>query len=109
MTKPAIHPGEVLGEELDYLDLSAAHLARTLNVPPNGISQILNGKRAMSADTALRLGQWLGVGPELSLNLQRQYDLRVAETGAGDEIRAKLIPSSVAISVPFSLTAGCPN
>jgi addiction module HigA family antidote len=87
MARPAIHPGEILAEELDELGVSAAEFGRQLHVPTNRITQILNGKRAISADSALRLGQWFGTGPELWLNLQRSYDLRVAEAAAGAEIR----------------------
>jgi len=65
----------------------ATDLARALHVPPNRIYQILNGKRAMTADTALRLSQWLGTSPELWINLQKMYELRVAERQAGEEIR----------------------
>lgn len=65
MAPPPIHPGEVLADELAELDLSAAKLGRTLHVPTNRITQILNGRRAITADTALRLGCWLGTGPEL--------------------------------------------
>jgi addiction module HigA family antidote len=87
MARPPIHPGEILADELQELEISAAELARTLHVPTNRITQILNGKRAITADTALRLGQWLGTGPELWLNLQKRYELRLAEEEKGDEIR----------------------
>ena len=79
MARPPIHPGEVLADELKELQISAAELARTLHVPTNRITQILKGQRAITADTALRLGQWLGTGPELWLNLQKAYELRLAE------------------------------
>jgi addiction module HigA family antidote len=92
MSRPPIHPGEILREELDFLEISAAELARTLDVPPNRVSQILNGKRAITVDTALRLGRWLGTSPEFWLNLQRQYDLRVAEMEVNEEIRRTVIP-----------------
>jgi len=87
MARPPIHPGEILADELAELGISAAHLGRELHVPTNRITQILNGKRAMTADTALRLGQWLGTGPELWLNLQKQYELRLAEQQVGQEIK----------------------
>lgn len=87
MARPPIHPGEILAGELAELNLSAAGLARELRVPTNRVTQILNGKRAITADTALRLGQWLGTGPELWLNLQKQYELRLAERQVGEEIR----------------------
>jgi addiction module HigA family antidote len=87
MAHPAIHPGEILADELEELHMSAAELARTLHVPTNRITQILAGKRAITADTALRLGQWLGTGPELWINLQKSYELRLAEQEKGEEIK----------------------
>jgi addiction module HigA family antidote len=92
MARPPIHPGEILADELQELNISAAQLARTLHVPTNRITQILAGKRAITADTALRLGQWFGTGPELWLNLQKAYELRLAEQTAGQEIR-RTIPT----------------
>jgi antitoxin HigA-1 len=87
MTRPAVHPGEILADELQELGMSAAELARTLHVPTNRITQILNGQRAITADTALRLGQWFGTGPELWLNLQKAYELRLAQQQVGQEIQ----------------------
>jgi antitoxin HigA-1 len=87
MTSPAIHPGEILADELQELGISAAELARTLHVPTNRVTQILNGQRGITADTALRLGQWFGTGPELWLNLQKSYELRLAQQQAGAEIQ----------------------
>jgi antitoxin HigA-1 len=87
MAGPSIHPGEILADELEELQMSASQLARTLHVPTNRITQILSGKRAVTADTALRLGQWLGTGPELWLNLQKMYELRLAEEESGEEIK----------------------
>ena len=92
MARTPIHPGEILADELEELGLSAAGLARELHVPTNRITQILSGKRAISADTALRLGRWFGTGPELWLNLQKQYELRLAEQEVGEEIRATIVP-----------------
>lgn len=92
MTRPAIHPGEILKDEIDELGMSAAELARSLDVPANRVSQILAGKRSITADTALRLGYWLGTGPELWLNLQRQYELRLIEETDGDAIRNRVTP-----------------
>jgi addiction module HigA family antidote len=91
MARTPIHPGEILADELNQLGVSAAELARILHVPRNRITQILAGKRAITADTALRLGQWLGTGPELWLNLQKSYELRLAEQQVGKEIK-KTIP-----------------
>jgi addiction module HigA family antidote len=87
MTRPAIHPGEILADELHEVGISANELARILHVPANRITQILAGKRAITADTALRLGQWLGTGPEIWLNLQKSYELRLAEQSVGEEIK----------------------
>lgn len=86
MSRPAIHPGEILADELEELKMSASELARTLHVPTNRITQILNGQRGITADTALRLGQWLGTGAELWLNLQKSYELRLAQQEVGEEI-----------------------
>ena len=87
MAREPIHPGKFLADELDELGMNATGLARALNVPPNRIYQILNGKRALTADTALRLSQWLGTSAELWLNLQKLYELRVAEEQSGEEIK----------------------
>ncbi|MGH2615634.1 MAG: HigA family addiction module antitoxin [Thermomicrobiales bacterium] len=92
MARPPIHPGEVLSDELTELQMSAAELGRELHVPTNRITQILAGKRAVTADTALRLGHWLGTGPELWLNLQKSYELRLAEQQSGSEIRRTIVP-----------------
>jgi antitoxin HigA-1 len=92
MARPAIHPGEILADELQELSMSAAELARHLHVPTNRITQILNGQRAITADTALRLGQWFGTGPELWLNLQQSYELRLAQQQVGQEILQAIRP-----------------
>src|SRR5215471_10021631 len=86
MARPAIHPGEVLAEELEELGVSPTELSRQLCVPPNRITQIIQGKRSITGDTALRLGHWFGTSPQFWLNLQAAYDLRVAEQEAGCEI-----------------------
>ena len=78
MARAAIHPGEHLTDELRELGMSAAELSRQINVPVNRITQIMKGKRAITADTALRLGHWFGTGPEIWLNLQILYELRLA-------------------------------
>lgn len=87
MTRPDLHPGEVLADELEELGVSATELARQLAVPPNRITQIIQGKRAVSGDTALRLGHWFGMSPQFWLNLQSAHDVRVAEKVAGAAIR----------------------
>ena len=88
MARLAIHPGEHLAEELTALDMSAAGLARRLKVPTNRVSGILNGQRAVTGDTALRLGHFFGTSPEFWLNLQSLYELRRAEQQAGKTIKA---------------------
>ena len=87
MALTAIHPGEHLAEELKELGMSAAELARKLNVPTNRITSILNGQRAISGDTALRLGHFFGTSPQFWLNLQSLYELRVAQKKVGRSIR----------------------
>ena len=84
----AIHPGEHLAEELKALGMSAAELARTLKVPTNRITGILNGQRAITGDTALRLAHFFGTSAAFWLNLQSLYELRVAEKKVGNAIRA---------------------
>jgi len=88
MARPPIHPGEILADELQELGLSASALARALAVPVNRITQIINGQRNITGDTALRLGHWFGNSPQFWLNLQSAYDLRLAEKAAGAEIAA---------------------
>jgi antitoxin HigA-1 len=83
----AIHPGEHLAEELEALDMSAAELARKIGVPTNRVTQILNGTRAITGDTALRLAHFFGTSAQFWLNLQSLYDLRVAEERAGKTIK----------------------
>ncbi len=92
MPRTAIHPGEILGDELNEIGISAAALARALHVPTNRITAILNGQRAITADTALRLGRWFGTGPQLWLNLQTTYELRRAEQESGQEIESLITP-----------------
>jgi antitoxin HigA-1 len=83
----AIHPGEHLAEEVKALNMSAAELARKIDVPTNRITQILNGGRSITGDTALRLGHFFGTSAQFWLNLQSLYDLRLAEEKAGKSIR----------------------
>lgn len=87
MARLPIHPGEILREELEILGVSAAELARQLSVPTNRITGILNEERAITADTALRLGHWFGTSAEFWLNLQKLYELRLAENEKGAEIK----------------------
>ena len=88
MALMAIHPGEHLAEELEGFGMSAAELARKLKVPTNRITQILNGTRAITGDTALRLAHFFGTSAEFWLNLQSLYELRLAQKKAGKSIRA---------------------
>src|SRR5437773_3602849 len=88
MATIAIHPGEHISEELQALGMSAAELARRLNVPTNRITAIINGQRAITGDTALRLAHFFGTTPEFWLNLQTLHDLRIAEQKAGKSIRS---------------------
>lgn len=87
MARIAIHPGEHLAEELDALNMSAAELARQLKVPTNRVTEILNGQRAITGDTALRLAHFFGTSPEFWLNLQSLYELRLAEAKTGKAIK----------------------
>jgi len=87
MARTPIHPGEHLAEQLDALNLSAAALSRQIAVPVNRITEILNGERSITGDTALRLGHFFGTSGEFWLNLQKLYELRMAEQKAGDAIR----------------------
>ena len=88
-----IPPGEVLHEEfMKPHGLSANRLARDLDVPPGRISQILRGRRIMTADTALRLSRYFGTSPQFWLNLQTEFDLRVAQRSAGAVVEARVRP-----------------
>lgn len=89
---PPVHPGEILADEIEYLGMSAARLGRILGVPTNRVTQILAGRRGITADTALRLGRWLGTNPEFWLNLQKKYELRLAEQAVGEEIERTVVP-----------------
>src|SRR5271169_1655533 len=86
MPRPAIHPGEILADELTELGVTPTELSRQLNVPPNRVTQILHGRRGITGDTALRLGHWFGTSAQFWLNLQSSYEIRLAQEKAGDEI-----------------------
>lgn len=86
----AIHPGEHLAEELKELGLSAVEFAQQLGVSTNRVPEILNGRRAITGDTALWLAHFFGINAEFWLNLQSLYDLRIAEKKAGKSIRRLL-------------------
>ena len=86
MAIQVIHPGEHLAEELKELGMSAAELARRLDVPTNRVTEILNGRRSVTGDTALRLAHFFGTTAEFWLNLQSLYELRIAQKKAGKSI-----------------------
>lgn len=87
-----VHPGEILRDELDVLELSANAFAAALHVPANRITAILNGQRGITADTALRLSRYLGTTAEFWLNMQKTYELRLAERTAGKRIKETVRP-----------------
>lgn len=82
-----IHPGAILKNELEELGVTPTEFARQIEVPPNRVSQIIGGKRAITGDTALRLGHWFGTDPQFWLNLQSQFDLAQADKATGEKIR----------------------
>ena len=87
-----VHPGEILGEELEELGMSANALAGALGVPANRITTILKGQRGVTADTALRLSRYFGTTPQLWLNLQKTFELRVAEIESAMDIARRVRP-----------------
>lgn len=88
MLKRAVHPGKILRAELAEMGVSPTELARQIAVPANRISQIINEKRSITGDTALRLGHWFRNEANFWLNLQNQYDLAIAERETGAAIQA---------------------
>ena len=89
-----INPGEILREDfLEPLGISINQLSRDLSVPPNRISEIVNGKRAITADTALRLERYFGIEAQFWLNLQTEFDLRMMKRKIGAEIKKRIIPA----------------
>ncbi|OHB74099.1 MAG: addiction module antidote protein, HigA family [Planctomycetes bacterium RBG_16_59_8] len=90
---PPIHPGEILLEDfMKPLQLSQYALAKAISVPPRRINEIVHGKRAISADTALRLGCYFGVSAQSWMNLQSHYDLEIAEMALGRRLRHEVHP-----------------
>lgn len=87
MARTPIDPGKVLAEELEELGISPTELSRQIRVPENRISQIIDGKRAITGDTALRLAHWFGTSPQFWMNLQALHDVRLAEQQVGMEIK----------------------
>ena len=89
---PPIHPGELLRDELEEVGTSLNELARALRVPMNRISALVNGKRSITADTAMRLARYFGTSPQYWLNLQSAYDLEVAAIKIGSKIEREVLP-----------------
>jgi addiction module HigA family antidote len=86
MSRASIHPGEHLAGELRELGITAAELSRQIKVPVNRITSIIRGQRGVTADTALRLGHWFGTSLQFWMNLQQQYELRLAEKQVGAKV-----------------------
>ena len=96
-----ITPGEVLREDfMELMDISINQLSRDLAVPPNRISEIVNGKRGITADTALRLERYFGVEAQFWLNLQSEFDLRIMKRKIGRDIEQRIIPVKKLASQP---------
>lgn len=87
-----VHPGEILRDELEELDMSASAFSKALDVPVNRITAILNGQRGVTADTALRLACYFGTSPQIWMNLQKAYELRKAEIKVGRQIEKRVKP-----------------
>ena len=98
MARPAIHPGEILADELNELGITPTELSRQIDVPPNRVTQIIRGQRGITGDTALRLGHWFGISPLFWLNLQGAYDIRMAARTAGAAIAS--LPTRAAPGSP---------
>ena len=107
MLKRTVHPGLVLKDELAELGITPTEFARQIGVPPNRVSQVINGKRAITGDTALRFGHWFGVEPEFWLNLQNQFDLVRADQQSGKAIRG--LPTSPGSSPAGTVHEGARN
>ena len=94
MLKRAAHPGDILKDELAEIGVTPTELARQIDVPANRVSQIINGKRSITGDTALRLAHWFNTDPQFWMNLQAQFDLVTAEKTSGAAIKALPIRSA---------------
>ena len=86
MSRQPVHPGRILADELAEIGITPTELSRQIKVPPNRLTQIIQGQRGITGDTALRLGHWFKMSPQFWLNLQAAHDIRVAEQKAGDDI-----------------------
>ena len=91
-----VHPGEILADELAELGTTANALAKALVVPANRVTAILHGQRGITADTALRLSRYFGTTPQFWLNLQKSFELRLAETRSGQKIAEQVRPLAAA-------------
>jgi addiction module HigA family antidote len=98
MSREPIHPGDYIAETLEELDISAREFAIALDVPANRITDIIRGRRGVTADTALRLGRWLDTGPDVWMNLQKTWELRTAEHEHGSEIERTVRSRAVAVA-----------
>ena len=105
MPRTPIHPGEHLAEELRELGMSAAELSRQIDVPVNRITGIIHGQRGITADTALRLGHWFGTSPQFWMNLQQNYELRLAESQVGAKIAVLPRRATRSMSRKLGITA----
>jgi addiction module HigA family antidote len=105
-----IKPGEILREDfLEPLDISINRLSRELSVPPNRISEIVNGKRAITADTALRLERYFGIEAQFWLNLQTEFDLRIMKRKIGADIEKRIIPAKHTVQSILQNTSAQPH
>jgi addiction module HigA family antidote len=102
MSRPPIHPGEILADELAEIGVTPTELSRLIKVPQNRLSQIIRGRRSITGDTALRLGHWFGNSAQFWINLQAAYDLRQAEASVGHEVAG--LPVRPGRSLPTALT-----
>jgi antitoxin HigA-1 len=93
---PLSHPGRLLKRELDARGLSANHMALDLGVPSGRVTDILNARRAITADTAVRLGRYFGNGAQFWLDLQSQYEIAVVERERGADIARRVQPLDAA-------------
>jgi addiction module HigA family antidote len=91
-----VHPGSILKEELEARQMSGNALALALRINSGRVSEVLTGKRGISADTALRLGRYFGNDPQFWLGLQAAYDLAVARRESGEKIMREVLPAQTA-------------
>lgn len=95
MEHPPIHPGYQIEIELEEMNLSATQAAKQLGIPQNRLTEIIRGRRGITADTAFRLATWLGTTPEFWMNLQRDYEINLYERDHGAEIRGQIASYSL--------------